>query len=84
MDLFDAARFVERDWRAVAALKEGYWIERLRRLGPAEGLRVVDELRRQILASRPGWPSVEERREDQESHRRLAELLHRAVPPRSR
>jgi hypothetical protein len=29
MDLSDAARFVERDWGAVAALKEAYWIERL-------------------------------------------------------
>jgi len=84
MDLSDAARFVERDWDAVAALKERYWIERLRRLGPAEALRIVDELRRQILASRPGWPSLEERRKDRESHERLAELLHRAVPPRSR
>lgn len=84
VDLSDAARYLERDWGAVTALKEQYWVERVRRLGSGEGLRVADELRRQVVALRPGWPSPEDRRKDFEDHERLAELLRRAVPARGR
>ncbi len=84
VDLSDVAGFVKRDWAAVAALKERYWVERVKRLGPGEALRIADELRRQVVAARPGWPSPEERLRDLEDHERLAELLRRAVPARSR
>ena len=54
--------FVSRDWGAVREAKDAYWGERVARLGPGEGLRIAEELRRQYLLS----------------HARLAELLHRA------
>lgn len=72
------AEFVARDWSAVRAAKDDYWAARIRRLGPAEGLRIADELRRQMLAIDPRWPSEAERRRDLDDHQRLAELLRRA------
>lgn len=72
------AEFVARDWSAVRAAKDDYWATRIRRLGPQEGLRIADELRRQMLAIDPQWPSEAERRRDLASHRRVAELLRRA------
>lgn len=76
--------FVGRDWPAVRAAKDDYWATRIRRLGPQEGLRIADELRRQMLAIDPQWPSETERRRDLASHRRVAELLRRADRARSR
>lgn len=72
------ADFVARDWSAVRAAKDDYWAARIRRLGPLEGLRIADELRRQMLAIDPRWPSEVERQRDLASHHRLAELLRRA------
>lgn len=70
--------FVGRDWSAVRTAKDGYWAGRIRRLGPQEGLRIADELRRQMLAIDPQWPSEAERRCDLADHHRVAELLRRA------
>ena len=67
-----------RDWAAVRASKDAFWARRIARLGPAEGLRIADELRRQVLLQNPGWPDVEQRRDDLQSHVRLSELLQRA------
>lgn len=78
------AEFVARDWSAVRAAKDDYWAARIRRLGPQEGLRIGDELRRQMLAIDPQWPSEAERRRDLADHRRVAELLRRADRARSR
>lgn len=72
------AEFVGRDWSAVRAAKDEYWAARIRRLGAAEGLRIADELRRQMLAIDPQWPSEAERRRDLANHRRVTELLRRA------
>lgn len=72
------AEFVARDWSTVRAAKDDYWAARIRRLGPAEGLRIGDELRRRLLAIDPQWPSEAERRRDLASHHRVAELLRRA------
>jgi hypothetical protein len=72
------ADFLARDWSAVRAAKDDYWAARIRRLGPQEGLRIADELRRQMLAIHPHWPSEAERRYDLASHHRVAELLRRA------
>jgi hypothetical protein len=41
--------FVARDWLAVREAKDAYWGERIARLGPGEGFRIADELRRQAL-----------------------------------
>lgn len=69
--------YVARDWAAVRAARDDYWAARIRRLGPGEGLRIADELRRQVMALDPEWPSEAERRRDQASHARVAELLRR-------
>lgn len=69
--------FVSRDWGAVRAAKDAYWRERIEHLGPAEGLRIADELRRQMLSLNPGWPSPDDRRRDLLSHARVAGILRR-------
>lgn len=70
--------FVARDWEKVREAKDAYWGERVARLGPLEGLRIADELRRQALLLDPAWPHPADRRQDLLSHARLAELLQRA------
>lgn len=76
--------FIRRDWRAVRASKDDYWRDRIARLGPAEGLRAGDELRRQVLLQNPGWPSAADRHADLQSHIRLSRLLRSADPARGR
>jgi hypothetical protein len=76
--------YVSRDWNAVRASKDAYWAERIARLGPGEGLRIADELRRQALRQQPGWPRAEDRRADLMAHVRLSEILRRASHARSR
>jgi hypothetical protein len=75
--------YVSRDWQAVRDSKDAYWAQRIARLGPIEGLRIADELRRQVLGQKPGWPSAEDRCADLQAHTRLAELLRRASHTRS-
>jgi hypothetical protein len=80
----DIRAYVDRDWDAARAAKDLYWAARIRRLGPGEGFRIADELRRQVLAQQPGWPSSAERGRDLAAHARLAELLQRADHPGGR
>jgi hypothetical protein len=75
--------FLERPVRTAARDKERYWRDYKREHGPAAGVRLADELRRQVLAARPGWPSEQERAEDLATHLRLIEVLRR-VPARGR
>jgi hypothetical protein len=70
--------FVARDWGAARANKDAYWGERIARLGPVEGLRVAEELRREMLLRDPAWPDAALRRVDVLFHARLAELFRRA------
>jgi hypothetical protein len=79
----DIRAYVSRDWDAARIAKDQYWAARIRRLGPGEGLRIADELRRQVLAQQPDWPSAAERSEDLAAHARLAERLRRASHPGS-
>jgi hypothetical protein len=74
--------FLERDWRAARDSKDTYWADRIARLGPAEGLRIADELRRQAILQDPERPRPSARRLDLLSHVRVAELLRRARPTR--
>jgi hypothetical protein len=76
--------FLARDWAAVRRAKDSYWGERIALLGASEGLRIADELRRQARLQHPDWPTAVDRRADLDSHRRLAERLHRADPTRRR
>ena len=66
------------DWSAAARAKELYWADWKREHGPAAGIRVADELRRQVLAARPDWPSESEREEDLATHLRMIEVIRRA------
>ena len=75
--------FVSRDWQAARDNKDDYWAERVARLGPGEGLRIAEELRRQALAN-ADWPRAEDRDEDLASHVRLADLFRRAGSTRRR
>ena len=70
--------FMSRDWRAVREAKDAYWGERILRLGPLEGLRIGDELRRQMIAQDASWPRPADRREDLLVHVRLSECFRRA------
>jgi hypothetical protein len=56
--------FVSRDWAAARDGKDTYWGERITRLGPLQGLRIADELRRQALVHDPSWPHATSRRDD--------------------
>jgi hypothetical protein len=76
--------YVSRDWAAARESKDAFWAKRIARLGPIEGLRIADELRRQVVGQNPGWPTDEERHNDLAAHMRLSELLERASRPRSR
>jgi hypothetical protein len=73
--------FVQRDWAGASRSKSIYWRDWKRAHGPAAGIRMADELRKQVLLARPGWPSERERREDLATHLRVIEALRR-VPPR--
>ena len=69
---------VRRDWARVRAAKDEYWGERIGRLGAAEGFRIADELRRQVLLQDSTWPGPAERDADLQSHIRCSALLRRA------
>jgi hypothetical protein len=70
--------FMARDWAAARRLKDAYWGERIARLGPLEGIRIADELRRQMQLHDPSWPDADLRNTDLAAHVRLADLLRRA------
>lgn len=70
--------FMARDWDAARDSKLVYWAERIARLGPREGLRIADELRRQARLQNPTWPDAETRTEDLRAHVRMTELFARA------
>ena len=70
--------FMARDWRGARGARDGYWAERVGRLGPLEALRIADELRRQALLQHPDWPDAASRRDDLRHHVRMTELFARA------
>jgi hypothetical protein len=70
--------FVSRDWAAVREAKDVYWGDRVARLGPLEGFRIADELRRQMLTLDASWPHADDRRRDLSSHAHVADLFRRA------
>jgi len=76
--------FLARDWNAVRRAKDQYWAERIARLGPIEGFRIAEELRRQALLQNPAWPTPEQRTEDLAAHVRLTGIFSRADSARGR
>lgn len=71
--------YLARDWDGAREAKRAYWRERLERGGLAEALRVTEQLRAWMQSIDPHWPSKEDREEDLETHRRVAETLARAA-----
>jgi hypothetical protein len=80
----DLHSYLARDWQAAREAKDAFWAQRIARLGPIEGFRIADELRRQVLEQIPGWPNDEQRAQDLACHVRLSELLQRASRASSR
>ncbi len=58
MNRSDLEAFLGRDWDRVSRIDDDHWIEQKRRLGPAAGIRIAEELREQVRAIRPDWPDV--------------------------
>jgi hypothetical protein len=80
----DVRAFLERDWDAVAEEKARFWSARKRELGAPAGLRISDELRRQVMATRSDWPTEEDRRADFEAHVLLSTMMKNVGSPRRR
>ncbi|WP_437620337.1 hypothetical protein [Sorangium sp. So ce1151] len=77
-------RFARQGWEAAQRDKELYWRDWKRQHGPAAGIRIADELRKQVLTQKPSWPREEERREDLATHLRVLEALDRVAARRRR
>ena len=75
--------FLRRDWALISLATAGYWRDWKREHGPAGGIRMADELRRQVIEQRPGWPSEAERDEDLATHLRVAKALRHGGNPRT-
>jgi len=76
---------MRREVRALLELREldfGAFADEPRawdpRTSPAEGVRIGDELRRQVRRVQPEWPSAAERRADRATHLRVIAALERA------
>ena len=73
----DIRAWANRDWAAVAALKEKYWAETDMPL--SQRFRIADDLRRVAIALNPGWPTTADREEDLATHVRLREMFTRVA-----
>lgn len=69
------ARQLATDWKLVDQATTAYWRSLKRRKGLVACYAVADDLRRQVLAMRPDWPSPIEREEDLAVHRRIRGAL---------
>ena len=70
--------WANRDWAAVAALKDKYWAE----CDPPllDRFRIADDLRRVAIALNPGWPTESDREEDLATHVCVGEMLRNVAP----
>lgn len=73
----DIRVYLDRDWQAVAAEKDRYWVEQRERGGIEWAFEVADELRRHVLALQPSWPSIDDRDSDLAVHSRVSASLRR-------
>lgn len=78
MNPADLTAFARRDWARLAQHKRARWLARARDMTPAECVALGDELRAQVRAARPDWPTREGRAADVAAHQRLSELLRAA------
>lgn len=74
-----ADRQSRREHLAADRAKELYWRQCALRSGPASGIAIAEELRRQVIAQRPDWPSAAERAEDHAAHLRVLDALNRVA-----
>jgi hypothetical protein len=75
MSIADFVSAAERDAAVLTRSKALYWRDYKRRHGEAAGIRLADELRSQVRAMRPDWPSPRERAEDHAAHLRVLDAL---------
>jgi hypothetical protein len=71
--------FARRPWRALGEGRAAHWADFRRRRGVPGVLALAEELRLQVLARRPDWPSAAERAEDLRCHLRVSEALRRVA-----
>lgn len=74
--------YVRRDWGLLGQAKREFWMDRRRGMPAIEALRIADELRRQVHAVRPDWPTIADRAADLAAHTLLTEILDRASAAR--
>jgi hypothetical protein len=79
MSTEDFVRALRRDAAAADRSKARYWRDYKRKHGEAEGIRIADELRRQVASQRGEWPSRRERAEDHAAHLRVLDALERVA-----
>jgi hypothetical protein len=78
----DASAFVRTLPVDAERQKAIYWRDYKLRHGPAAGIRIADELRRQVVAIRPDWPDAREQALDRATMRRVDDALARVAPRR--
>ncbi len=74
----DLIAFARRDWGALAELEPELQRTRRAKRGAAASFEVVDELRAQVHAMHPDYPSEADRQADLDAHILLADRLRRA------
>ena len=72
-----------RDWDLIQEAKTRHWLRRKQLMSPAEIWQVGCELWQQAREVKPGGPSMSERLDDLDVHRRVSQAL-RAVPHAAR
>jgi hypothetical protein len=78
----DFVHALRRDAATLARSKAFYWRDYKRRHGAAAGIRIADELRRQVATLRADWPSRRDRAEDHAAHLRVLNALERVAARR--
>jgi hypothetical protein len=69
--------FALRDRRVIQPSRDDHWQKSKLESGPAESVRVAEELRAHIRLIHPEWPTPADRRDDLEAHVRVSEALRR-------
>jgi hypothetical protein len=73
----DFAKRIVEDGKLAERARELYWRDYKRKHGPAAGIRIAEQLRCQVIAQRPSWPSPRDRAEDHAAHQRALDALAR-------
>lgn len=71
--------FIERDWAAVASLKQEHWAREFADRGSAATLEASQVLWQHMRLVRPDWPSAQERLDDLAHHVSLKRTIDRVA-----